>query len=103
VTESNQSNVTLKEKTRKPNAPVKSNFWEGAKSWIIRFIKFNLVGFIVFLIGTAIYAAAFSYMGFWTWIAANSVGSIFQFSLINWLNKTKKGRIFDSCQNNTQP
>ncbi len=100
MNESNPSDLTPKEKTEKPDNPAKTSFWKKAESWILRFIKFNIVGFIVFLVGTAIYTATFSYMGFWTWLAANSVGSILQFSLIAWLNGTKKGKIFDTCQNN---
>ncbi len=74
------------------------------KSLIIRFIKFNIVGFIVFLIGTAIFAAAFNTFGGWTWLLANGTGSILQFGLIAYLNKTKKGKIFDSCpQKNNNP
>jgi hypothetical protein len=80
-----------------------NSFAKKAKSWILRFIKFNLVGTLVFLIGTVIYAMAFSSFGFWTWLIANGAGSVLQFSLINLLNKTQKGKIFDSCQQKTNP
>ncbi len=76
----------------------KESFRERARKWIIRFIKFNIVGFIVFLVGTAVYAFSFSTFGAWTWLVASAVGGILQFSLINYLNKTKRGKIFDSCE-----
>jgi len=57
-----------------------------------------MIGFTVFLIGTAIFAMAFSTFGAWTWLVANGVGGILQFSLISYLNRTKRGKIFDSCQ-----
>ena len=71
---------------------------ERAKKWIIRFIKFNIIGFIVFLVGTAIFASTFSTFGAWTWLVASATGGILQFSLISILNKTKIGKMFDSCE-----
>jgi hypothetical protein len=73
------------------------------KSWLIRFIKFNLVGTVVFLVGTVIYIVSFSRFGFWTWLVANSVGGVLQFSLITLLNRTEKGKMFDSCQQKSNP
>jgi putative flippase GtrA len=66
-----------------------------AKTLILRFIKFNLVGFVVFLVGTAVYALLFNTLGFWTWLVANAFGSILQFSLLTYFNKKKKGAMFD--------
>ena len=74
------------------------SFGERAKKWIFAFIKFNIVGFIVFLIGTAIFAVFFSTFGAWTWLIASGTGGILQFSLISYLNTTKKGKIFDVCE-----
>jgi putative flippase GtrA len=71
---------------------------EKAKSWILRFIKFNIIGFVVFLVGTAIFSLLFNRMGAWTWLAANAVGGILQFSLISYFNTKKKGTMFDSCK-----
>jgi hypothetical protein len=79
------------------------SFGQKFKLWIIRFIKFNLVGLLVFLVGTAIYVVSFSRFGFWTWVVANGVGGVLQFSLITMLNRTQKGKIFDSCQQNGKP
>jgi len=64
----------------------------------LAFIKFNIVGFIVFLIGTAIFALAFSTFGAWTWLIASASGGIMQFSLISYLNTTKHGKIFNACE-----
>ena len=66
------------------------------KPWIVRFIKFNLVGTVVFLVATLIYTVAFDTFGFWTWLIANGAGSILQFSLIAYLNKKKLGKMFET-------
>ena len=79
------------------------SFGQKFKVWLIRFIKFNLVGTVAFLVGTAIYAVSFNTFGFWTWIVANGLGGVLQFSLIALLNRTQKGKIFDSCQERTDP
>ncbi len=69
-----------------------------ALTWIIRFIKFNLIGLVVFLVGTAIYGTTFPTFGAWTWLIANAFGSILQFSLISYFNKKKNGVIFNQCE-----
>jgi hypothetical protein len=74
------------------------SFGKKAKKWFLAFIKFNIIGFTVFLVGTAIFAMAFSTFGALTWLVASGVGGILQFSLIRALNKTKRGKIFDSCE-----
>ena len=43
--------------------PSKKSFEGRAKKWLLAFIKFNVVGFIVFLVGTAIFALIFSTFG----------------------------------------
>lgn len=68
------------------------------KGLAIRFIKFNLVGTVVFLVATVIYAVFFGMFGFWTWLVANGVGAILQFTLISVLNRTRRGKIFDAAQ-----
>ena len=78
--------------------PSKNSFGEKAKKWLLRFIKFNMVGLIVFLFGTAIFAFAFSTFGAWTWLIASGSGGILQFILFSYLNTTKRGKIFDSCE-----
>ncbi len=69
-----------------------------AKSWITRFIKFNAVGFVVFLVGTIIYAVFFNLFGFWAWLIANGLGSVLHFSLISYFNKKRLGKMFDSYE-----
>jgi putative flippase GtrA len=71
---------------------------EKIKSLILRFIRFNIIGFVVFLVGTVVYVLLFSFLGFWTWLAANAAGSILQFSLISFFNNKKKGNMFNSCE-----
>ena len=78
--------------------PSEKSFEDRVIKWVVRFIKFNLVGFIVFLIGTAIFALAFSTFGEWAWLIASATGGILQFSLISLLNRTKRGQIFDGCE-----
>ena len=73
------------------------SFWETVLKWLWRFIKFNVVGFTVFLIGTAIFLLAFSTFGAWAWVIASASGGILQFILISYLNKTRKGNIFEGC------
>ncbi|MGE5574650.1 MAG: hypothetical protein ACM3UL_00805 [Ignavibacteria bacterium] len=74
------------------------SFGHRANKWLFAFIKFNIVGFIVFLVATAIYGLAFGTFGAWTWLVASAVGGVLQFSLISYLNKTRIGKIFDSCE-----
>lgn len=61
---------------------------------ILRFIKYNLVGTITFLVGTVIFWLAFSTFGAYTWFLANCLGGVLEFSLIDYVNKTRNGRIF---------
>jgi uncharacterized membrane protein len=82
---------------------VKQGFWEKAFKWLARFIKFNIVGFSVFLIGTAIFTLTFRVLGTWAWFLASGTGGILQFILISLLNRTKIGEIFDSCKERKQP
>ena len=82
--------------------PDKKSFGEKALEWLLRFIKFNIIGFMVFLIGTAIFALTFSTFGAWAWIIASGSGGIIQFILISYLNRTKLGNIFDSCEERKQ-
>ena len=74
----------------------KKGLRKAALDWFLRFIKFNIVGFGVFLVGTGIFVFAFSFFGEWTWVVASGSGGILQFCLINYLNTTKRGKIFES-------
>jgi hypothetical protein len=84
-------------KLKMSETTVKQSRREKAKVLLVRFIKFNVIGFTVFLIGTVIFSSFFSYFGPWTWLIANGVGSVLQFSLITYFNKKKGGVIFDQC------
>ena len=61
---------------------------------ILRFVKYNLVGTITFLVGTVIFWLAFNTFGAWTWLIANCFGGVLEFSLIDYVNKTRKGNMF---------
>lgn len=78
--------------------PGMKGFGETALKWLWRFIKFNIVGFTVFLIGTAIFVFTFRSFGPWAWVIASGSGGVLQFILISYLNRTKRGKIFDSCE-----
>lgn len=71
---------------------------QALRKLVVRYVKYNVIGMTVFLIGTSIYVAAFPTFGAWTWLLANAFGGIVDFSLITILNKTRKGRMFDSCE-----
>ena len=83
-------------------SPSKKNFGEKFSEWILRFIKFNIVGVIVFLIGTGVFAITFRSFGAWSWVIASAPGGILQFIIITYVNKTKRGKIFDSCEQRRQ-
>jgi len=68
---------------------------EKLRMWLFRFIKFNAIGFAVFLIGTAIYAVLFGTLGAWSWVPSSAAGGILQFSIISFLNTKKKGKMFN--------
>jgi hypothetical protein len=76
----------------------KKSWRDSAKSWIMRFVKFNIIGTVVFLVATGIYGAAFPAFGAWTWMIASPAGGLLQFMLINYFNKKKKGVIFQQCE-----
>ena len=78
------------------NINSQGNHVEKVKSWILRFIKFNISGFAAFLIGTLIYAGLFSTFGAWSWVVASAAGGVLQFCLISYLNTKKKGKMFNS-------
>jgi hypothetical protein len=80
----------------------KMSFRESALKWLLRFIKFNIVGFGVFLVGTVIFVFAFSSFGEWTWVISSGSGGLLQFFLISYLNTTKRGKIFESSEQRKQ-
>jgi hypothetical protein len=66
-----------------------------AGTWVLRFIKFNIIGFSVFLVASVVFALLFPYFGIWTWLLANGFSSVLQFFLISYFNKKRKGLIFE--------
>ena len=67
------------------------------KKWVLRYIKYNIIGLSVFLLNIAIYVIIFNYLGEWAYIVVSVNGGVIEFALISYFNKTKKGVIFDSC------
>ena len=74
------------------------NIKDALRRLAIRYVKYNVIGVTVFLMGTTIYVLAFPAFGAWTWLLANGFGGVVDFSLITLFNKTKKGHMFDSCE-----
>ena len=68
-----------------------------SKKWLWRYIKYNVVGLTVFLINIGIYVIIFPFFGEWSYIVVSVIGGVMEFALITYVNKTKKGIIFESC------
>jgi len=68
-----------------------------AETWVIRFMKFNIIGFSVFLVASVVFALLFPYFGIWTWLLANGFSSVLQFFLISYFNRKRKGLIFEQA------
>ena len=67
--------------------------------WFIRYIKYNLVGLTTFGIGlTLYYSFLYSFFGEQAYIIVSILGGIIEFTLISYLNKTKYGKMFESCE-----
>ena len=67
------------------------------KKWGSRYIKYNVIGLAVFLLNIIIYVIIFPYFGEWSYIIVSINGGIMEFTLIAYINKTKKGLIFEGC------
>jgi hypothetical protein len=77
----------------------KKSFRDSALNWLLRFIEFNIIGFSVFLIGTAIFVLAFGSFGEWMDMGnLQRLWGVLQFFLISFLNRTKIGKIFESSE-----
>ncbi len=74
-----------------------SKFREQLKKWFLRYLKYNIVGLAVFALNIAIYVIIFPFIGEMSYIIVSVNGGIIEFSLIAYVNKTKKGVIFDGC------
>ena len=64
--------------------------------WFWRFVKFNLIGLVPFLLATVLYVLLFNRFGFWTWFIANIIGAAIHFTLVEFFNKTRRGFMFDA-------
>jgi len=62
--------------------------------WWIRFIKFNAIGIIPFLIATPLFLLLFPTYGAWAWLMVNAVGAATHFLLIEFFNKHNYGFMF---------
>ena len=67
------------------------------RKWGSRYIKYNVIGIAVFLLNIVIYVIIFPSLGEWSYVVVSINGGIMEFALIAYINKTKKGVIFDSC------
>ena len=74
-----------------------SKFRELFKKWFLRYLKYNILGFAVFALNIAIYVIIFPFLGEVSYIIVSINGGIIEFTLIAYVNKTKKGVIFDGC------
>ena len=91
--------IALKAKSKMTDGENKTEIW---KARFIRFVKFNAIGFVVFLVGTTIYLSLFRVLGIWSYIIASTFGGIFQFVVISYLNTKKKGNMFNSCETKSE-
>jgi hypothetical protein len=89
--EANNSPFHVKSMGKQTKKSIRVAAW----NWLLRFIKFHIVGFGVFLVGTVIFVLAFSSFGEWTWVISSGSGGVLQFFLISYLNTTKKAKIFE--------
>ena len=68
-----------------------------AETLVVRFVKFNIIGFSVFLVASVVFVWFFPYFGIWTLLIANGF-SMLQFFLISYFNKKRKGLIFEQAR-----
>jgi len=68
--------------------------------WLVRYIKYNIIGLAVFSLNLFIYLILFTFLGEWAYIVVSVNGGIIEFTLIAYVNRTKKGIIFDACTPN---
>jgi len=74
------------------------NLKKSIKKLVFRYIKYNIVGTFVFGIGLAVYVVLFPVFGEWAYVVSTVSGGVLQFGLITFLNLTKTGKMFESCQ-----
>ena len=67
------------------------------QKWVLRYIRYNIIGLGVFLINIVIYFLIFDSLGEWSYIVVSIIGGILEFALISYFNKTRKGMMFEGC------
>lgn len=68
--------------------------------YLVRYIKFSLIGTLTWVIATMLYFSLFKYFGELTWLVTLFTGVI-EFALITVFNKKKTTNMFDSCVENS--
>jgi len=68
------------------------------KKWLLRYIKYNIIGLSVFMVNIVIYVIIFPIFGEWAYIIVSVDGGVMEFALITYVNRTKRGIIFESCK-----
>ena len=75
-----------------------SKLWAFLQKWGWRYVKYNIIGVLVFLLNIAFYYIVFfPVMGESAYIIVSIIGGIVEFLLITYVNKTRQGVIFESC------
>jgi len=77
-----------------------SKFIDKLEKWLWRYLKYNIIGVTVFSLNLLIYLLIFPFLGEWAYIVVSVNGGIIEFTLIAYVNRTKKGIIFDACTPN---
>ena len=75
------------------------NFKALLKKWLLRYIKYNIIGLSVFLLNIIIYMLIFPFLGEISYIVVSVNGGIIEFALLAYFNSTKKGIMFDGINN----
>jgi hypothetical protein len=63
-------------------------------SWWIRFVKFNVIGTVPFLIATPLFFYLYPIYGVWSWFIVNIIGAMTHFLLVEYCNQHKIGFMF---------
>ncbi len=64
--------------------------------YVLRYIKFSLIGTLTWAIATVLYLSLFKFFGELTWLVTLFTGVI-EFALITVFNKRREGKMFDGC------
>lgn len=69
------------------------------KELAVNYIKYNIVGVATFSIGIVLYYTfLYGLFGEQAYLIVSIFSGFIQFSLITYLNKTKRGKMFDACK-----